>query len=165
MRRPWRTTAGGRHTETHDPHAHHHHEGSDRLFFHFLLTREQYNKLLTSMIFVELVEGLYRLPFTGNDPPQFSIFRNGRRSCAATCQITREDGVIIDIFMVWYLVRSLLFLCMPAGRHSDSTLDSRRVRLCSRLPGGSYGGAGSPTALVCSRQLVSCGNGGTLCCS
>ena len=27
---------------------------------------------------------------------------------------------------------------MPAGRHFDSTPDSRRVRLCSRLPCGSY---------------------------
>ena len=27
------STAGGWHTETHDPHAHHHHESSDRLFF------------------------------------------------------------------------------------------------------------------------------------
>ena len=34
---------------------------------------------------------------------------------------------------------------MPAG-HSDSTPDSRRVRLRSRLPCGSYG-AGSPTAV------------------
>ena len=51
---------------------------------------------------------------------------------------------------------------MPAGRHSDSTPDGRRVRLCSRLPYGSYG-AGSPTAVLCSRELVSCGNGGTLC--
>ena len=54
--------------------------------------------LLTSLIFVELVE-LYN-PFMGNDPPQFSIFRHGRRSCAATCHITREDGAIIDICMV-----------------------------------------------------------------
>ena len=35
----------------------------------------------------------------GNDPPQSSIFRHGRRSCAATCQIFREDGAIIDICM------------------------------------------------------------------
>ena len=48
---------------------------------------------------------------------------------------------------------------MPAGRHSDSTPDSRRVRLYSRLPCGSYG-AGVPTAVVCSRELVSCGDGG-----
>ena len=36
----------------------------------------------------------------GNEPPPFSTFRHGRRSCAATCQITREDGAIIDICMV-----------------------------------------------------------------
>ena len=34
MRRPWRTTAGEWHTETHESHAHHHHEGGDRLFFY-----------------------------------------------------------------------------------------------------------------------------------
>ena len=32
----------------------------------------------------------------GNDPPQFSIFKHGRRSCSATCQIPREGRVIID---------------------------------------------------------------------
>ena len=65
-------------------------------------------------------------------------------------------------FVWWYLVRLLFFQCIPAGRHSDSIPDSRRVRLCSRLPCGSYG-AGSPTAVVaCSRELVSCGNGGTV---
>ena len=53
--------------------------------------------LLTSLIFVELVE-LYTLH--GGRPPQFSIFRHGRRSCAATCQITRKDGAIIDICVV-----------------------------------------------------------------
>ena len=70
-----------------------------------------------------------------------------------------------SLIFVWrLLVRLLFFHCMPAGRHSDSTPDSRRVRLCSRLPRGSYG-AGSPTAVACSRELVRCGNGGTLCCS
>ena len=54
--------------------------------------------LLTSLIFVELVE-LYTLH--GGRLPQFSIFRHGRRSCAATCQITRrEDEAIIDICKV-----------------------------------------------------------------
>ena len=96
----------------------------------------------------------------GNDPPQFSIFRHGRRSCAATCQITREDGAIIDICEV-VLVRLVFFHCMPAGRHSDSTPHSRRVRLCSRLPCGSCS-AGNPPAVVCSREFISCGNGGTL---
>ena len=54
---------------------------------------------LTSLIFVELVE-LYT--FMGNDPPQFSIFRHGRSSCAATCQRTQEDGAIIDICIVFF---------------------------------------------------------------
>ena len=36
----------------------------------------------------------------GNDPPRFSIFRHGRRSCAAICQLTREGGTIIDICIV-----------------------------------------------------------------
>ena len=102
------------------------------------------------------------MPFMRNDPPQFSIFRHGRRSCSATCQITREDGAIIDI-CVWFLVRLLSFHCMPVGRQSDSTPDSRRARLCSRLPCGSYG-AGSPTAVVCSFELASCGDGGVFCC-
>ena len=54
--------------------------------------------LLTSLIFVEFVEELYK--YTLNDPPQFSIFRHGRRSCAATCQINREGGAIVDICIV-----------------------------------------------------------------
>ena len=36
----------------------------------------------------------------GNTPPQFSIVRHGRRSCAATCQINREGGEVIDICIV-----------------------------------------------------------------
>ena len=73
---------------------------------------------------------------------------------------------VVYLFSLWFLVRLLLFHCIPAGRHSDSTPDSRRVRLCSRLPCGSYG-AGSPTVVVCSRESVGCGNGGNLrvCCS
>ena len=104
---------------------------------------------------------VYQVPFTGNGPPQFSIFRHGRRSCAATCQIIRRSLISV----LWFMVPLFLFHCMPAGRHSDSTPDSRRIRRYSRLlPCGSYG-ACSPTAVVCSRELVSCGNGGTLCCS
>ena len=61
--------------------------------------------------------------------------------------------------VIVFLVPLLLFHCMLAGRHSDSTPDSRRVRLYSRLRCGSYGGAGSPTAVVCSRELVSCRDG------
>ena len=51
---------------------------------------------------------------------------------------------------------------MPAGGNSDSNPESRRVRLCSQLPCGSYG-AGNPSAVVCSRESVSCGNGGIPC--
>ena len=68
------------------------------------------------------------------------------------------------ISVLWFLVPLLLFHCMPAGRHCDSTPDSRRVRLYSRLPCGSNG-ARSRSTVVCSRELVSCGNGGTLSCS
>ena len=39
-------------------------------------------------------------PSWGTTPPHFSMFRDRRRSCAATCQINREDGAIIDICMV-----------------------------------------------------------------
>ena len=50
--------------------------------------------LLTPQIFVELVE-LHTLH--EERPPQFSVTGAERlRSCAATCQITREDGAIIE---------------------------------------------------------------------
>ena len=128
MRRPWRTTAGGWHTETHDPHAHHHHESSDRPFSGSF-TRQWYNMLLTSLIFVDFAEELCTLH--GERPAANFNFRHGGRSCAATCQITREGGASL-VFVWCFLVRLLLFHCMPAGRHSDSTPDSRRVRLYSR---------------------------------
>ena len=74
----------------------------------------------------------------------------------AALQPVRKPGKTerLLIFVWWFLVRLLFIHCMPAGRHSDSTPDSRRVRLFSRLPCGSYG-AGSPTAVVCSGELVS----------
>ena len=40
------------------------------------------------------------IPLMGNDPPQFSIFMHEHRSCAATCEITPEDGAIIGLCMV-----------------------------------------------------------------
>ena len=54
--------------------------------------------LLTSLVFVEFIEELYTLH--GERPPAISIFRHGRRSCAATCQITRKGGAIIDVCIV-----------------------------------------------------------------
>ena len=54
---------------------------------------------LTSLIFVELVE--LNTPHGERPPAIFkNIFRHGRRSCAATCQITREGAAIIAICMV-----------------------------------------------------------------
>ena len=49
----------------------------------------------------------------GNDPPQISIFRHGRRSCAATCQVTREDGAIIDICKVVFWFDCSSFTACP----------------------------------------------------
>ena len=60
MRRPLRTTAGGWHTETHDRHAHHHHESSDRLLQSYFY-EAVVNILLTSLTFVAFVEELYTL--------------------------------------------------------------------------------------------------------
>ena len=46
----------------------------------------------------------------------------------------------------------MFICCLPADGHSESTPDSWRVRLYSRLPHGSYG-AGCPAAEVRSREL------------
>ena len=93
---------------------------------------------------------------------QFSGTGVVAQSCAATCQMTRKDGAIMEILNGGFWFDCPFFQCMPTGRHSGSTPDIGRVRLCSRLPCGLHG-AGSPTSVVCSRELVSCGNGGTLC--
>ena len=68
--------------------------------------------LLTSLIFVDLVE-LYALH--GERPP--AIFRHGSRSCPATCQITREDGAIIDIYIMW-VFGSIAPFSLHAGESS-----------------------------------------------
>ena len=97
MRRPWRTTAGGWHTETHDPHAHHHHDSSDRLFSGF-----SYEAIVQHV--TDVVTGFCRVcgvlyPSWGTTPRNFQFSSTGvvAQSCAATCQITRKDGAIIDI--------------------------------------------------------------------
>ena len=56
----------------------------------------------------------------GTTHRKFQFAGHGRRSCAATCQITREGGAIIDICFFLFLVRLLLIHCMPAGRRSDA---------------------------------------------
>ena len=55
--------------------------------------------ILTSLIFVELIE-LYTLH--GERPPAIFNFQRGGRSGTATCQITREDGAITDVWMVGF---------------------------------------------------------------
>ena len=136
-------------------------ESSNRFFSGFF-----YEAVVQHVTYVTDFCGVGRVvhPSWGTTPRKFKFSGTSVVAALATCQLTREEGAIIDICTLvwWFLVRLLLFHCMPAGRHSDSTRDRRRVRLCSRLPCGPYG-AGIPTAVVRSRELVSCGNGGTLC--
>ena len=110
-RQPWRTTAGEWHTTrtyTIITRA--------AIVFFWTFCETVYNKLLTALIFVELVE-LYTL----HGERSSAIFRHGRRSCAATCQILGKMWRSL-IFVWWFHVLRLLFFnCMPAGRHSDST--------------------------------------------
>ena len=61
--------------------------------------------IFTSLFFVKLVE-LYTIH--GERPP--TIFRSGRRSCDATCQIGREDLATIDNCMVVFGSNSLVSL-------------------------------------------------------
>ena len=71
--------------------------------------------LLASLIFVELVE-LYNL--NGERPT--TIFRDGCRSCAATCQVVREDVAIIDTCMVSFCSIALFFAACPRVVTPDS---------------------------------------------
>ena len=95
----------------------------------------------------------------GNDPPQFSIFWHGRRSCAAICQITRKGEAIIGIGKLVFGSIDLFSLHARGSslrEHSGQQARSSVLTITVRF------GARSPTAVVCSRELVSCGNGGTL---
>ena len=71
------------------------------------------------------------------------------------------------IFVWWFLVRFCsFFYCMPAGLHSDSTPDSRQA--CSSVLMITVrfvrcrGHSRQQPLVVCSRELVSCGDGGLL---
>ena len=99
MRRPSRTTAGGWHTETHDPHAHHH-ESNDRLFS-FLFYEEVVQHVPYVTDFCRVGRVVY--PSWGTTPRNFQFSGTGvvAQSCAATCQITRKDGAIIDTLVVF----------------------------------------------------------------
>ena len=67
---------------------------------------------------------------------------------------------------------ALFSQCMPAGRHSDNTPDSRRVRLYSDNTPDSRRDyrevrtcAGSPTALVCTASWLVVERGNFYACS
>ena len=81
--------------------------------------------VLTSPVSVVLARCI---PFVGNDPRNFQ----GRGIIAVLHllrQTVREEMAIVHIRVV-FPVRLLLFHCMSASRHSDSTPDIRRVSLC-----------------------------------
>ena len=56
--------------------------------------------------------------------------RNFQGRDCAFCQIVRAGDVAIVVICVVVFGSIALFHCMPAGRHSDSTPDSKRVLLC-----------------------------------
>ena len=112
MRRPWRTTTGGWQTEAHDSHAHHHHESSDRLLQDFFFEAVvQHVTCVTD--FGRVGRDVY--PLWGTTPRNFQFSGTGvvAQSCAATCQITRKDGAIIDILYGGFWFDSSFFTACP----------------------------------------------------
>ena len=70
---------------------------------------------------------------------------------------------IVGIRVVFFSVRLLLFHCMSASRHSDSTPDIRRASLCVhdyRALRTVQAALQTAAAVVSSYELVSGGNGG-----
>ena len=99
----------------------------------------------------------------GERPP--AIFNFQARASQLRCNLSNNSGsgAIIDTYIVG--LGSIALVSLHARwSSSDSNPDSRLVGVCSRLPCGSYG-AGIPIAVGCGRELVSCGNWGTLRCS
>ena len=95
-----RTIAGGWHTEIHHSQARHHHESRSRLFsgFFYEAVVVQYVTYLTAFCRVSRV--VY--PSWGTTPRDFPFSGTGAvgQRCAATCQITRKDGAIIDMLYI-----------------------------------------------------------------
>ena len=157
-RRPWRTAAG-RHTETHDRRAHHHESSNHRFFLDVSRGSSTYLLFTSSLFFVVLAE-LYTLH--GERPPAI------RRDVVliAVLHLVRQSGKTRrSLIFVWcfFLVRLLFFHCLSAGRHSDSTPDSRRVPLSVhdyRAFRTVQAALQTAIAVVSSHELVSCGTGG-----
>ena len=115
--------------------------------------------LFTSLVLAVLATCI---PFMGNDPSNCD-----GRGITAVLHLAREAWKIWrSLIFAWsFLVLTARFHCMSAGRYSDSTPDSRRVPL--RVPDYRafrtvQAALQTTTAVVSSREFVSCGNGGTL---
>ena len=83
------------HGDPRPPHAHHHHESSDRLFS--VLFYEAVAQHVTYV--TDFGRVVYSYPLWGTTHRNFQFSGTGvvAQSCAATCQITRKDRPIIDI--------------------------------------------------------------------
>ena len=146
MRRPWRTTQQEDGTRRPTTRTHTIITRAVIVFFQFFFRRQKHDTHVTYVTdFCRVGRVVYPSWGTAHRIFQFS----GADVVAALQPVRKPEKTGRSlIFVRWFLVRLLFYHCMPAGRHSGSTPDSRRVRLCSRLPCGLYG-AGSPTA-VCS---------------
>ena len=81
--------------------------------------------------------------------------------------MTREDGAIIDICMVVFGSIALFFTACPRVV-TLTALQTAGVFVCAhdyRAVRTVQAALQTATAVVGSRDLVNCGNGGTLCCS
>ena len=145
------------HTETHHPHASHHHESSDRLFlWPFYEAVVQHDTCVTDFCRVRRVVSWGTTP--GNF--QFSGTCVVAQSCAAICQ---KHGAIIAIFYDG-LVSIALSLFTACPRFVTLTaLQTAAAVVCAHDYRAVRTLQTSPTLVVCSREQVGCGNGGTLC--
>ena len=102
-------------------------------------------------------------PSWGATPRNFQFSGAGVVAALQPVKITREDGAIINIFKVVFWFDCSFFTACPrvvnltALQTAGTFVCAHDYRAARRY------GAGSPTAVVCSRELVRCGNGGTLC--
>ena len=127
------------------------------------IVHEAVEVMLLASLFhhVKLVE-LYTVQ--GKRPP--AMFRHGRRSCAAACQITRADVVINDVCMVVFGSIALAFTSCPRVV-TLTTLQTAVVFIYAhdfRAVRTVQAARQTATAVVFSCELVSCGNVGILCC-
>ena len=77
--------------------------------------------------FVELVE---LCTLHGEQSHEF--FRQGRRSCAETCQITREDGAVIDICILVFFRSIARFFTARSRVVALTALQTAGAFVCAR---------------------------------